>query len=246
MEDARKRRMNNQKQKIQLQQQQTTQTDSSTIIPKTKNHCITTEMTTKGSTLRKKAVLDCKPYGGPSNAFAQRMVYWYDIPSDTAEPPFYDANTHDEDDEEQYLIFEMDEAGWNNVRMSFETTVALAIAMKRTLVLPPKQRISGLFGKHTADKAPYYSLEDIFPLKRTKLLKIITFEEFITIKVIKEGQIIDPTTNQSSYPPLNITKWDNLLLNSDSIKRGYGKLLFKWLRSTIPIVIPTNHLWIII
>jgi hypothetical protein len=40
-----------------------------------------------------------------------------------------------------FFIYFLIGGGWNNVRMGIETTVAMAIAMGRTLVLPPLQTI---------------------------------------------------------------------------------------------------------
>jgi len=78
------------------------------------------------------AGLDCSAHGGPSNDKAAEMVYWSDHPSDSAHvSPFYDCK--------KYMTFEPDRGGWNNIRMSMETAIALAVAMGRTLVLPPKQ-----------------------------------------------------------------------------------------------------------
>lgn len=80
------------------------------------------------------AGLVCKNHGGPDDEAASEMNYWSDIPSDsTFVSPFYDPGT------EKYLTFEADIGGWNNVRMSYETTILLAHAMGRTLVLPPKK-----------------------------------------------------------------------------------------------------------
>lgn len=48
-------------------------------------------------------------------------------------------------------IHVLDEGGWNNLRMSMETAVAMAYVMGRTLVLPPVQgiyllqKVSGVF-----------------------------------------------------------------------------------------------------
>ena len=58
------------------------------------------------------AGLDCEPWGGPPNEAAAEMVYWEDIPQDSKHvSPFYKP-----DDPTQYFSFEMDFAGWNNVR----------------------------------------------------------------------------------------------------------------------------------
>lgn len=38
-----------------------------------------------------------------------------------------------------FVQFFKDEGGWNNIRMSMETAVAMAYVMGRTLVLPPAQ-----------------------------------------------------------------------------------------------------------
>jgi hypothetical protein len=75
--------------------------------------------------------LSCTKFGGPSDEDAQEMVYWRDIPPDSLHiSPFKrrDGTT-------QYLTFEPDFGGWNNIRMGMETVVALAFAMGRTLVL---------------------------------------------------------------------------------------------------------------
>ena len=80
----------------------------------------------------KLAGLDCSSYGGPSNEIAKEMVYWSDIPSDNLHvSPFYDS--------QKFMTFEPDQGGWNNIRMSMETVLAMAVAMGRTLVLPPEQ-----------------------------------------------------------------------------------------------------------
>ena len=82
----------------------------------------------------KLAGLDCSAYGGPTNEKAAEMVYWSDIPSDNAHvSPFYD--------EHKFMTFEPDQGGWNNIRMSMETVLAMAVATGRTLVLPPEQRM---------------------------------------------------------------------------------------------------------
>jgi len=79
--------------------------------------------------------LSCENHGGPRNSDAEEMVYWRDIPSDsTVVSPFK------RDGEEQFLLFEYDDGGWNNCRMAFESILAMAHAMGRTLVIPPAFR----------------------------------------------------------------------------------------------------------
>ena len=84
----------------------------------------------------KLAGLNCEAHGGPPNEIAQQMVYWEDIDSDnTYVSPFMPPST----DRRQYMTFESDHGGWNNIRMAMETCFAMAVAMGRTLVLPPEQ-----------------------------------------------------------------------------------------------------------
>jgi hypothetical protein len=82
------------------------------------------------------AGLNCAAHGGPSEELAQEMVYWKDLPGDSSYvAPFYDKN------QRRYLTFEPDGGGWNNIRMSMETVLTIAIAMGRVLVLPPSQHM---------------------------------------------------------------------------------------------------------
>ena len=98
--------------------------------------------------------LSCSKYGnGPSDAISQKMVYWHDIPSDsTYQSPFHKKKQLENNNNSiQYMTFEPDGGGWNNIRMAMETVVVLAHAMGRTLVLPPAQgmyllrKVSSLF-----------------------------------------------------------------------------------------------------
>ena len=71
------------------------------------------------------ANLNCEAYGGPSNEEASEMVYWEDIPKDAQHmSPFH--IDHPENDKAttsitQYLTFEPDAGGWNNIRMAMGT-----------------------------------------------------------------------------------------------------------------------------
>ena len=86
------------------------------------------------------ANLSCEAYGGPSNKDAEEMVYWEDIPRDALHmSPFHmdhpeykpqhqtgaDANSENDHANAnkvqkitQFLTFEPDEGGWNNIRMA--------------------------------------------------------------------------------------------------------------------------------
>lgn len=60
------------------------------------------------------AGLNCDKYGGPSIDEAQEMVYWEDIPSDAEWiSPFHAKHRNGPP---QYLTFEPDLGGWNNIR----------------------------------------------------------------------------------------------------------------------------------
>jgi hypothetical protein len=133
--------------------------------------------------VHKLAGLDCSPYGGPSNDIAQEMVYWEDIPSDSE----YQSKFRKPG---QYMTFESDHGGWNNVskkvacyymtlvfllpgslnqkilcvqlRMAMETCLAIAAATGRTLVLPPE---AGIYLLHKVSKIP---IRFVAPHKRNQ------------------------------------------------------------------------------
>lgn len=66
---------------------------------------------TKTLTVSQLAGLDCSRYGGPDDP--SEMVYWRDIPQDqTFQSPF----RRDAQQQTQYMTFEPDGGGWNNIR----------------------------------------------------------------------------------------------------------------------------------
>ena len=64
------------------------------------------------------AGLSCSKYGGPSDEIASEMVYWSDIPSDSSfASPFKKASDlRGKKTTTQYITFEPDGGGWNNIR----------------------------------------------------------------------------------------------------------------------------------
>jgi len=124
---------------------------------------------------RKLSQLSCAKYGGPSDAAASEMVYWEDIEIDAKFiSPFKRKDTT------QYLTFEPDLAGFNNVRMGVETVVALAHAMGKTLVVPPDRTIWAMDSAESEQKNAF-SFDEILHLDSIKIehpgLNIISMEE---------------------------------------------------------------------
>ena len=174
--------------------------------PKSKHHSV--------------AGLHCQPYGGPSSDIAQEMVYWKDIPNDSHyRSPFYNKN--DNDQQQRYLTFEPDGGGWNNIRMSMETVLTMAIATGRTLVLPPSQHMY-LLGSTTFSFADFFPLEQI--ANEQDGLTILTMEQFLqqTNGQLRYYSNQNQDTNQNQNPiresttnhlvvaqiPNNRTNWD--------------------------------------
>ena len=214
---------------------QTTQRTSEAIRPtKTTNKATTASKSLSNSSSL--AGLSCTRYGGPSDAEAAEMVYWKDIPLDSHHvSPFFRP------DKTEYLTFEPDAGGWNNIRMALETVVGLAFAMGRTLVLPPEKRMYLLYqGKgHTGEAqrnefsfGHFFHMEDIH--KEHAGLDIISMEEFLLREGVT-GHMVDRKTGQVSYPPQNRTNWNG--------ERSHTAL-FEWLRtvSHIPLWRPDDCL----
>ena len=143
--------------------------------------------------------------------FRQRRTT--DIPSDSRYvSPFHVQKTASS--VPQYMTFEPDGGGWNNIRMAMETVVGLAIATGRTLVLPPEQRFYLLGqGRGQENVKTDFSFMDFFPLKELANdndgLTIISMEEFLTT-VAMRGQLVDQTTGVVTFPPDNRTDWNGI------------------------------------
>lgn len=126
----------------------------------------------------------------------------------------------------QYLTFEPDAGGWNNIRMAMETVFALAVAMGRTLVLPPEKGMY-LLGKDTGKHGKQrdtFSFSHFFHTEAIHEehvgLDIITMKEFLET-VAMPGHLVNRKTGATTYPPGKITEWDG---------RTDLSRLFEWLR----------------
>jgi len=143
-------------------------------------------------------MLSCTALGGPNNEFVNReMVYWDHIDSDLKYISPFKRNN-----EVQYLTFEPDQGGWNNIRMAMETILVIAHAMGRTLVLPPEDRMY-LLGQ----KLDFHDFFNLDKMSRDHAgIDIISMEEFLTRE---KGKLLDAETNQPISPPDERVKWDN-------------------------------------
>eukprot|EP00536_Pseudo-nitzschia_multiseries_P011676 jgi/Psemu1/260044/estExt_Genewise1Plus.C_4100014 len=160
------------------------------------------------------AGLDCSEHDGPSRGEdAKEMAYWRDIETDNSWVSPFKKTTR------QYLTFEPDGGGWNNIRMAMETVLTMAVAMGRVLVLPPAQRMY-LLGKTTFNFADFFPLQEM--AEEHPGLEIITMEQFLEETM---GTTRHAKTQKIVYPPDDKkTKWDG---DTQGIKNELGP----WLRS---------------
>jgi len=161
--------------------------------------------------------LKCAAYGGPPDEIAAKeMVYWSDISSDAEYISPFKKSNDAKGGPTQYMTFEPDGGGWNNIRMAMETVVVMAHAMGRVLVMPPAQGMYLLRkdrGKQTTD----FSFADFFHLeslsKEHAGVDIISHEEFLTREAMT-GNLRNKTTGLVEFPPGNRTNWDGEDLKS--------------------------------
>lgn len=92
--------------------------------------------------------------------------------------------------------------GWNNIRMSMETVLAMAVATGRVLVLPPSQAMY-LLGKKTFSFADFFPLPEI--AKEHAGLEIISMKQFLEEN---KGKLRHRTTNEIVSPPGGRIDWD--------------------------------------
>jgi len=166
------------------------------------------------------STLKCDSFGGPSQELAQELVYWQEIPSDASYiSPFHLQSAT----EERYMTFEPDGGGWNNIRMAMESTIALAVAMGRTLVMPPQKKMY-LLGQGRSGQQKHFSFADFFPIQELADehvgLNIISMEEYLQ-RIALTGQLRHKNTTKIEFPPGNRTNWDGIDQSDYDIMRGY-------------------------
>ena len=176
--------------------------------------------------------LSCQAHGGPDDnaPVLSSMVYWKDIPADhTYESPH--RQQQQQNQKEQYLTFEPDEAGFNNQRMAFETTIGLT---GRTVVLPPKVGIANL-RKGRAQQS--FGFADFFDLDALQAagVKMMEFEDFLQT-VALSGNLIDYHTGQATFPPGNRTNWDSVKVSRRVFRNAADRAVWDWLRASTRVL----------
>jgi hypothetical protein len=197
------------------------------------------------------AGLNCEKWGGPSPDAAKEMVYWEDIPSDAQ----FISPFHKKGGPTQYVTFEPDQGGWNNIRMAMETLLVgqrtsqrpylfnvkdasnpsqfrqtTAFAMGRTVVLPPRQSIY-LLGKKDNAQRNEFSFDNFFHMESIGRehpgFNIITMENFL--QSFMGGRFKHPKTGTPLFPPENRTDWNG-------VPFGEQQVLKKWLRESANVM----------
>jgi hypothetical protein len=107
--------------------------------------------------------------------------------------------------------------------MSAETMLGLAMAMGRTLVLPPSFHIAHLGKKENYSKTYHFS--DFFHMEKTgknyyDAYDIITTEEFLLTEAMV-GKLRRKQTGVILFPPENRTNWDGCTFSELDLLRQY-------------------------
>lgn len=164
----------------------------------------------------------------------KELVYWRDIPDDSNLASPYKCKTPQSNASKKFLTFEPDEGGWNNARMAAETAITMAIAMGRTLVLPPQGTMYLLWETTNTSKKTHFGFGDFFHLESLQYelagLEIMTFQEFLEQHVLTGNVLADAKTGEPLKPPRGRTNWDGSLNNWESGRQGSGQELWQWWR----------------
>lgn len=146
------------------------------------------------------ALKSAKPGHIQCKVDASSLAYWND-PRGAFDVQFTTPFEHNPSQEEtntksntkpQYVTFEPDSGGWNNIRMSMEIIFVFAAATGRTLVLPPDQPLYLL----TVDSSKKHrGFGDFFALDNPAFrdtLEVISTEEFLKREGGPDGQFPIP------------------------------------------------------
>ena len=119
-------------------------------------------------------------------------------------------NFYKKGEQEQFITFEYDEGGWNNIRLALETVIIFALVLNRTLVIPPELNMYLLNAKKS--KLKDYIINNFF---NHQALKVIDFKEYLNILPIN---IELPEIENNEYPVDWLRKNAKILdYNYDSI-----------------------------
>eukprot|EP00980_Cylindrotheca_fusiformis_P004069 scaffold880_cov132-Cylindrotheca_fusiformis.AAC.65 len=106
--------------------------------------------------------------------------------------------------------------------MSMETVSSAALAMGRTLVLPPAQELHMLSSSDDEQKDEF-SFNDFFPMESISRehegFSIITMEQYLNLFL--EGKLKHPHTGESIFPPNNRTNWNGCSMNDFEILKSW-------------------------
>lgn len=180
--------------------------------------------------IRRPGKLDCP---GLSRDQSQEMVYWQDIP--------LDHQLHSQQ-RNLYLTFCMDEGGYNNIRMAYETILAMAHSMGRTLVLPPSQELYLLDSQKNGQRNTF-GFQDFFPIEHIDAVRIVSTREFLEQEAMR-GNLKDKSTGEIKFPPHNRTVWDGDVKAIENELQPYLEsvsLMPDWSPHRCLLAIPANN-----
>jgi hypothetical protein len=109
--------------------------------------------------------------------------------------------------QQQYIAFEPDFGGFNNIRLALETVVILAHATGRAIILPPKQ---GMYLLHTFGQKSLLDFFDLTDLQ--KLVPVLSAEEFVRVEGIEDSSLLLQSFEGSNWNPgsaLGFNRWMN-------------------------------------
>ncbi len=160
-------------------------------------------------------------------ASVSALEYWRRArePLDTAPLAPRASATHD-----QYVTFEDDTGGWNNIRMAFEVFVVVAKVTGRVLVMPPRCRF------YLLDRGPVVAISK----EETKKKKTSTYDVYYDIEVLGKGvriittdEFLDREAARLGIPEevLPSARGPQLVSNGDHTK------YFLWLRESQDVAI---------